>query len=137
MRFLLDTDMCIYLIKGRPEQALERLQSLSISDVGISSITLGELEYGVAKSSRPAQNKMALMEFVAPLEIAPFDDEAAAAYGHVRRSLEAQGTPICPLDTLVAAQALSLGCTLVTNNQREFARVPGLLTENWASPRRR
>jgi tRNA(fMet)-specific endonuclease VapC len=135
MRFLLDTDMCIYmciyLIKGRPEQALARLQSLSISDVGISSITLGELEYGVAKSSRPQQNKMALMEFVAPLEIASFDDEAAAVYGHIRASLEAQGALIGPLDTLIAAQALSLGCVLVTNNQREFARVPGLLTENW------
>lgn len=133
MRFLLDTDMCIYLIKRKPEQALARLQSLRISDVGISSITLSELEYGVAKSSQPEQNKMALLEFVAPLEIASYDEEAAAEYGRVRAYLEAQGTPIGPLDTLIAAQALALGCVLVTNNQREFSRVPDLLIENWTS----
>ena len=133
MRFLVDTDMCIYLIRGRSEEALSRLQAQSISEVGISSITLGELEYGVARSSRPAQNKMALVQFLAPLEIASFDDDAAAAYGRIRAQLEGQGTPIGPLNTLVAAHALSLGCVLVTNNQREFSRVPGLVVENWAS----
>jgi tRNA(fMet)-specific endonuclease VapC len=133
MRYLLDTDMCIYLIRRKPKEALARLQSLSISDVGISSITLGELEYGVAKSRQPAQNKIALLEFAAPLEIVSFDDEAAAAYGHVRAFLEAQGAPIGPVDTLLAAHALALRCVLVTNNQREFSRVPHLLTENWVS----
>lgn len=133
MRFLLDTDMCIYLIKRKSEQALARLQSLRISDVGVSSITLSELEYGVAKSSKPEQNKMALLEFIAPLEIAAYDDEAAAEYGRVRAYLEAQGTPIGPLDTLIAAHALALRCVLVTNNQREFSRVPELLIENWTS----
>jgi tRNA(fMet)-specific endonuclease VapC len=133
MRFLLDTDVCIYLIKGKPKEALERLQVQRISDVGISSITLAELEYGVAKSSRPAQNRMALIEFTAPLEIVAFDDGAAAVYGRIRASLEAQGTPIGSLDTLIAAQALSLRCVLVTNHQREVSRGPGLVTENWAS----
>ena len=130
--FLLDTNMCIYLIKGQPAQALARLQSLEIATVGISSITLSELEYGVSKSSRPEQNKLALLEFLAPLEILPYDDDAAR-YGPIRASLERQGTPIGPLDTLIAAHALALGCTLVTNNEREFSRIPSLAVENWAA----
>ena len=131
--FLLDTNMCIYLIKGQPAQALARLQSLEIATVGISSITLSELEYGVSRSSRPEQNKLALLEFLAPLEILPYDDDAAAMYGPIRASLERQGTPIGPLDTLIAAHALALGCTLVTNNKREFSRIPSLTVENWAA----
>ena len=131
--FLLDTNMCIYLIKRQPAQTLVRLQSLDISTVGISSITLSELEYGVSKSSKSEQNKMALVEFLAPLEILPYDDAAAANYGPLRAFLESQGTPIGPLDTLIAAHALALGCTLVTNNVREFSRVPSLAVENWAA----
>ena len=131
--FLLDTNMCIYLIKGQPAQALARLQSLEIATVGISSITLSELEYGVSKSSRPEQNKLALLEFLAPLEVLPYDDAAAARYGPIRALLESQGRPIGPLDTLIAAHALALGCTLVTNNEREFSRIPSLAVENWAA----
>ena len=131
--FLLDTNMCNYLIKRQPAQTLVRLQSLDISTVGISSITLSELEYGVSKSSKSEQNKMALVEFLAPLEILPYDDAAAANYGPLRAFLESQGTPIGPLDTLIAAHALALGCTLVTNNVREFSRVPSLAVENWAA----
>ena len=129
--FLLDTNTCIYIIKRQPQQAVTRLQSLEISTVGISSITLSELEYGVSKSSRPEQNKLALMQFIAPLEILPYDDMAAARYGQIRAFLEIQGTPIGPLDTLIAAHALALGCTLVTNNEREFSRIPNLTVENW------
>ena len=129
--FLLDTDICIYLIKKQPAQALARLQALDISQVGISTITLSELEYGVSKSSKPEQNKLALAEFVAPLEIIAYDDAAAAHYGHIRTLLERQGTPIGPLDTLIAAHALALGCALVTNNDREFSRIPNLVVENW------
>ena len=125
--------MCIYLIKGQPAQALARLQSLEIATVGISSITLSELEYGVSKSSRPEQNKLALLEFLAPLEVLPYDDAAAARYGPIRALLESQGRPIGPLDTLIAAHALALGCTLVTNNEREFSRIPSLAVENWAA----
>ena len=131
--FLLDTNMCIYLIKRQPAQTLVRLQSLDISTVGISSIPLSELEYGVSKSSKSEQNKMALVEFLAPLEILPYDDAASASYGSLRAFLESQGTPIGPLDTLIAAHALALGCTLVANNVREFSRVPNLTVENWVA----
>ena len=129
--FLLDTDTCIYLIKRQPPQALARLQALDVSQVGISTITLSELEYGVSRSSKPEHNKLALAEFAAPLEIIPYDDAAAAHYGRIRTFLERQGTPIGPLDTLIAAHALALACTLVTNNDREFCRIPSLVVENW------
>lgn len=129
--FLLDTDTCIYLIKRKPPQVISRLRKLPLSTVGISSITLSELEYGVMKSGRTEQNKLALIQFAAPLEILPYDDLAAQKYGVIRSFLEKQGTPIGSLDTLIAAHALALDCTIVTNNQREFARVPGLKTANW------
>ena len=131
--FLLDTDTCIYLIKRQPAQALARLQALDISQVGISTITLSELEYGVSKSSKPEQNKLALAEFAAPLEIIAYGDAAAAQYGRIRTLLESQGTPIGPPDTLIAAHASDLACTLVTNNDREFSRIPSLVVENWIS----
>lgn len=131
--YLLDTDTCIYLIKKHPANALAKLQSLKITSVGISSITLSELEYGVAKSNKPQQNKLALAQFVAPLELLPYDDAAAACYGPTRAFLESQGTPIGPLDTLIAAHALALRCVLVTNNVREFSRLPDLVVENWVS----
>jgi tRNA(fMet)-specific endonuclease VapC len=88
--------------------------------------------YGAAKSLRPEQNRIALTQFVAPLEIAPYDDVAAQCYGDLRACLERQGTPIGSLDMLIAAHALALTCVLVTNNEKEFARVPGLKMENWA-----
>ncbi len=132
-RYLLDTDTSIYLIKRQPPIALVKLQSLEVASVGISSITLSELEYGVAKSSMPHKNKLALAQFLAPLEILAYDDAAAAQYGSIRAFLESQGTPIGPLDTLIAAHALALGCVLVTNNEREFSRVPALVVENWVA----
>jgi len=104
---------------------------LRIADVGISSITLSELEYGVAKSQKPQQNKLALAEFLAPIEILPYDDMAAEQYGEIRALLEKKGTPIGSLDMLIAAHALSLNSILVTNNESEFRRVPGLIVENW------
>jgi len=133
--YLLDTDICIYLIKRRPPGALVELQSKDISTVAISSITLSELEYGVAKSTQPQQNKLALAQFLAPLEILPYDDRAAAHYGPVRAQLEKLGTPIGPLDMLIAAHALAVEAILVTNNVREFSRVAGLVVENWAGDR--
>ena len=132
-RYLLDTDTCIYLIKRQPPTALAKLQSIDVASVGISSITLSELEYGVAKSSVPERNKLALAQFLAPIEILPYNDEAAAQYGLIRASLESQGTSIGPLDTLIAAHALSLRCVLVTNNEREFSRIPDLAIENWVT----
>ena len=133
--YLLDTDTCIYLIKKKPSRALAKLQSREISAVAISAITLSELEYGVAKSAKPEQNKLALAQFLAPLDILPYNDRPAAHYGPVRARLESQGTPIGPLDMLIATHALALGAILVTNNVSEFERVSDLVIENWAEDR--
>lgn len=126
--------MCIYLIKKRPPEVLRRFEAHAVGDIGISSITTAELHFGVQKSQRPTQNRQALEQFLLPLTVVEFGNDAAAAYGHVRASLEKEGTPIGSLDTLIAAHALGLGLTLVTNNEREFARIPDLEIENWASP---
>ena len=131
MKWMLDTNICIALIKQQPSQLLRNLNARKVGDVGISSITLTELEFGVAKNVQQEKNKAALEEFVIPLEIAPFDVAAAQFYGVVRTSLETRGTPIGSLDTLIAGHALSLGITLATNNAKEFRRVPGLTLENW------
>ena len=132
MKFLLDTNMCIYLIKKKPPQVLERFNDYLVGEIGVSSITVAELQYGVKKSQRPTQNQRALGQFLIPLVIADFDEQAAEAYGRTRAALEAQGTPIGALDTLIAAHALSLDVTLVTNNTRELSRVPDLRLANWA-----
>jgi len=102
-----------------------------VDNAAISSITLAELQYGVAKSARPEHNAVLVAEFCAPLAILPFDDHAAETYGKVRAALERRGEPIGPLDTLIAAHALSLDMTLLTSNDREFRRVAGLRVENW------
>ncbi|MBM3132847.1 MAG: type II toxin-antitoxin system VapC family toxin [Chloroflexi bacterium] len=131
MRFMLDTNICIYIIKRKPPQVLEKLRALSIADVGISSVTLAALEYGAAKSAQPEQNRDALRGFLAPLEISPFDDRAALHYAEIRAHLEKKGTPIGGMDMLIASHARSLSATLVTGNVKEFERVPGLHTEDW------
>lgn len=133
-RYLLDTNICVELLRGRAVQAFEKLKHCRVDEVGISSITLAELQYGVAKTARPARHTALLAEFCAPLAILPFDSRAAEVYGAVRTTLERAGTPIGPLDTLIAAHALSLGITIVTNNTREFRRVAGLSVENWLTP---
>ena len=131
MILLLDTNTCIYLIKKHPPEVLRRFNEYTVGGIGISSITAAELYFGVQKSQRPEQNRRALQQFLLPLTVAHFDENAAVAYGHVRARLEKQGTPIGSLDTLIAAHALSMDLTLVTNNIREFERVPGLKVENW------
>jgi len=131
MKYLLDTNICIYLIKHHPPAVRKHFERLAPGDVGISSITVAELEYGVQKSRFPEKNQSALTRFVLPLEVPAFDAEAALAYGHVRADLETRGVPIGALDLLIAAQALALGVVLVTNNTREFRRVRGLRVENW------
>ena len=128
---ILNTDTCILLIRGRSSSILRRLKQCEIGSVAISSITLAELQYGVDKSSEPSRNQAALLEFCAPLEILVFGPEAASAYGPSRASLENRGKSIGPLDTLIAAHALALSATLVTNNEKEFIRVPNLKIENW------
>ncbi len=130
--WLLDTNICIYLIKQKPRHVLDRLRAVDVDKVAVSSITVAELEYGVAKSARPQQNAEALASLLAPLTVEPFDDAAAAAYGPVRAELERLGTPIGSLDLLIAAHAIRLDRTLVTNNEREFRRIVGLKVENWA-----
>lgn len=132
MDFMLDTNTCIYIIKRKPPNVIERFKKIGISQVGISSITLSELLYGVSKSSKPEQNQMALAQFVAPLEILPYGDDAAQYYGNLRAHLEKQGTPIGSLDMLIAAHALSIDCILVTNNEKEFNRIPSSKIDNWA-----
>ena len=131
MRYMLDTNICIAIIKGKPLKALRRFDGLSAGDVGISAITLAELRYGVAKSQNIERNRQALEEFLLPLEIADFDESAASAYGTVRADLENAGRPIGPLDTQIGAHAQSLNSVLVTNNAAEFRRIKALEVENW------
>jgi tRNA(fMet)-specific endonuclease VapC len=131
LKRLLDTNVCIHVIRRRPPKVLRRFEQYEVGEVGVSSVTAAELSYGAEKSVAPEQNREALGAFLLPLEILAFGEEAAAAYGHVRAALEKAGTPIGPLDTLIAAHAVGLGVTLVTNNVREFSRVPGLELEDW------
>lgn len=131
MKVMLDTNICIYIIKRRPQSVLERFASFPVGDIGISTITLVELEYGAARSAQPRKNRQALEQFISPLYLAAFDREASEAYGRMRAALEKKGLPIGAMDMLIAAHAVSLGANLVTNNEREFRRVPGLRVENW------
>jgi tRNA(fMet)-specific endonuclease VapC len=129
-RYLLDTNTCIYIINRRPLQVFERFAGLRFGEIAISSITGAELAYGVAKSGSQ-RNQQALDKFLSPLEILSFDEAAMRCYGALRSRLERRGTPIGSLDSLIAAHALSLGATLVSNNLREFQRIEGLALENW------
>jgi tRNA(fMet)-specific endonuclease VapC len=131
MRFMLDTNLCIDLMRGEAGAAFGRLRGLAIDEAGISTITLAELHHGAVKSARRAHHEALILRFCAPLAVATFDARAAEMYGEVRSVLEAQGRPIGPLDVLVAAHALSLGATVVTGNVREFRRVKGLHVVNW------
>lgn len=131
MRFLLDTNICIYIIKQKPPEVLQRFNNYKIGDIGVSAITVAELEFGVQKSQFPARNQQALTQFLLPLQIVDFDRSAAVIYGDIRAKSEKKETPIGSLDTLVAAHALSLRVTLITNNQKEFGRIPNLQLDNW------
>lgn len=131
MRWMLDTDTCIALIKRQPETAIRKLRGKPTGQVGISSITLAELAFGASKSSRPKDSHAALGEFLLPLDVAQFDELAAMHYGDVRAALAKAGTPIGPLDTLIAAHAVSLDAILVTHNTREFSRVRDLRIDDW------
>jgi tRNA(fMet)-specific endonuclease VapC len=134
MMFLLDTNICILLIRQKSTQVLATLTSYAITDIGISAITVAELQYGVQRSTKQSQNQQALNQFLLPLTILPFDDGTALQYGWIRAYLEAQGLPIGALDTLIAAHAIQHNLTLVTNNIREFSRVHGLTVEDWTQP---
>ena len=137
MTYMLDTNICIYVMKKKPEHVLRRFREEMDGGICISSITLAELEYGMKHSSDPVKNEQALLRFLAPLSVLPFGAAAASEYGEIRAYLQSRGTPIGPLDMLIAAHARVEGMTLVTKNMREFERVPELDLENWAECRRR
>lgn len=132
MRYLLDTNICIYLIRQRPPQALAQFRQHSPQDVAISTITLFELEYGVEKSQYRQRSQDALTKFLLPLNLLDLDRFAAADAAVIRAELEKKGLPIGPYDLLIAGLARSQNMTLVTNNTKEFERVDGLLLKNWA-----
>lgn len=131
MKYMLDTNICIYTIRRQSSQVIDHCRQHHVGEIGLSSITAAELWHGVEKSTQRKKNTKALEQFLFPLEIAPFDTDAAIAYGAIRSSLESNGKPIGSLDTLIAAHAQSLDVVLVTNNAREFKRVPKLRIENW------
>lgn len=131
MKLMLDTNICIAIIKQKPKDILKRFSAYQVGDICISSVTLAELRYGVSKSQYQEKNQVALNEFILPLEVASFDEAAALYYGMLRATLEKQGKPIGSLDTMIGAHALSLNVTLVTNNTREFDRVAGLKLLDW------
>jgi len=131
MKYLLDTNICIYIIKKKPQQVLKQFAKLKPGTLAISNITVAELYYGVAKSSFPNENTIALEEFLQPLHILDFTKEDAMKYGIIRAKLESIGKIIGAMDLLPAAQAINNNLILVTNNEKEFLRVENLRIENW------
>ena len=131
MRYMLDTNICIYAIKQKPEKVFSKLKKMNSADICISAVTYAELACGVEKSAAVERNRLALFLLLANIEILDFDSKAAEEYGRVRAELKKKGVPIGPLDMMIAGHARSLGYTVVTNNLKEFSRVSGLKTENW------
>jgi tRNA(fMet)-specific endonuclease VapC len=131
MKYLLDTNICIYIIKKKPENVIKKFSKLKIGSVAISSITLSELYYGIAKSSKPNENMIALQEFISPLEIIDFNNDSAFVYGEIRSLLEKKGNIIGSMDLLIASIAKSQDLILVTNITKEFSRISNLKIENW------
>ncbi|MFI5002152.1 MAG: type II toxin-antitoxin system VapC family toxin [Reyranellales bacterium] len=130
MKILLDTDIVSYLMRDRSPGLKHRMRTFGAGDVAMSAISLAELSFGTHRGNS-GNNRQVLDRFAALLVVAPFDAAAATVYGEIRTLLERNGTPIGPLDTLIAAHAISLNVPLATNNLREFRRVPGLRVENW------
>ena len=128
---MLDTNICIYTIKQKPIEVLNRFKQEIPDGLCISAITLAELKHGIEKSVKPERNELALAQLLAALTVIPFDDLAAVEYGKTCAYLQKQCTPIDTMDMLIAASVLSEGMTLVTNNTREFERIPELSLENW------
>jgi len=131
MKYMLDTNICIYIIKKKPKDVFFRFGKIPPGDICISSITLAELEYGVCKSADKTRNKTALAGFLVPVQILPFSENAAKVYGEIRARLEREGRVIGGYDMLIAAHAISEGLTLITNNVSEFGRIGELHVENW------
>ncbi|CAB1084237.1 VapC toxin protein [Olavius algarvensis Delta 1 endosymbiont] len=132
MKYMLDTNICIYIINKKPDKVLRKFENYPVFEFGISSITHAELQYGVEKSKKKNTNQAALDEFLLPLTILPFQGQRlVACYGKIRASLESKGQTIGPLDMLIAAHALSLDLTIISNNIKEFSRIQNLKSENW------
>lgn len=131
MKYMPDTNICIYAMKNKPESVLKRLEENKKFGLCISSITSAELAHGVCKSVNREKNEVALLKFPALLKVLPFDNSAAVEYGRICAYLQRRGMPIGTMDMLIAAHALSRSLVLITNNVREFERVPGLTIENW------
>lgn len=132
MRYMLDTNICIFIIRKKSQKVLDRLIKHEPEDICISAVTYAELMHGVEKSAAVEKNRAILTQLLSNIEIMDFDDKAAQEYGMIRAKLEPQGNPIGPLDTMIAGHARSLGYILVTNNTKEFNRVDNLLVEDWA-----
>ena len=131
MKYMLDTNICIYAIKHKPEIVIKRFLAHNPDEMCISAITYGELMHGVEKSQSTEKNRIALALFLAPITILEFGAEAAEEYGRIRADLEKKGTPIGSMDLLIAAHAKAEQLIIVTNNTREFKRVEGLPVEDW------
>lgn len=131
MKFLIDTNICIYIMNNHPPEVLPKFKSIGVGKVGISSITVSELHYGACKSNHIKKNIKRLDEFLSPFEILSYDENASKYYGKIRSQLEKQGNIIGPLDMLIAAHALSNNLILITNNVKEFMQIKFLRVENW------
>ena len=130
--YLLDTNICIYAITGRNPIVIDAIKKFPAGNIALSTVTLAELEYGASKSMQRERNRLMLIVFASPFRILPFDIGDVEVFGKMRAYLERTGTPIGPYDLQIAAQAISRNYVLVTNNEREFKRVPGLRIENWS-----
>ncbi|OGJ52128.1 twitching motility protein PilT [Candidatus Peregrinibacteria bacterium RIFOXYB2_FULL_32_7] len=131
MAYLLDTNICIYLINKKNYKLIDKFEEIDKENINISAITVSELEYGITKSQYPIKNRLNLNKFLVPLNILPYTDNSAKIYGEIRAFLERKGQIIGAMDLLIAAHALSLNLTLITNNEKEFKRIPSLKVENW------
>ena len=131
IKYLIDTNICIYIMNKRPIGIIHKFKQFDVGEIGVSTITVSELQYGVSKSKNRRLNKQRIEEFLSPLEILPYDEIAATIYGDIRLQLEKRGEPIGPLDLLIAAHALSRNLVLISNNEKEFKRVKNLKVENW------
>ena len=129
--YLLDTNICIFIKNKKPPQVLEKLKSVMGHPLYISSITVAEMQFGVYNSTFPEQNRVSLLEFLAPFELLDFDDADAEHFGRIKKRLKEKGMLIGPFDLLIASQAVSKNLTLVTNNTGEFSRIDGLVFEDW------
>ena len=134
MSFMVDTCILIHIIRDRNPNIIDMMRKKTPGGICVSSVTVAEMEYGAAKSSRPDQNRDALYQFLSPLTILSFDQKAAFEYGLIRSHLERKGMPIGSMDMMIAAHARSIPAIIVTDNIREFSRVPDLTVENWLRP---